>query len=139
MSNRYVPLELGRQIAERARQCCEYCRTRECYSADAFTIDHILPRSLGGQTVAENLALSCHGCNQYKSTRIFALDPVTDATVVLFNPREHEWAAHFAWNDDFTLLIGLTPIGRATVSALRLNRPGLANLRRALYTIGEHP
>ncbi len=32
-----------------------------------------------------------------------------------------------------------TPTGRATVSELQLNRPGLVNPRRALYTLGEHP
>ncbi len=46
---------------------------------------------------------------------------------------------HFAWSDDFTLLIGLTPTGRATVGALLLNRDGVVNLRRLLYLNGEHP
>lgn len=35
--------------------------------------------------------------------------------------------------------VGLTPTGRATVEALRLNRPGLITVRRALYAAGEHP
>jgi hypothetical protein len=34
---------------------------------------------------------------------------------------------------------GLTPTGRASIEALHLNRLGLLNLRRLLYTIGEHP
>jgi hypothetical protein len=46
---------------------------------------------------------------------------------------------HFTWNDDFTLMIGLTLTGRATIAALHLNRAELVNLRRALYTLGEHP
>lgn len=37
------------------------------------------------------------------------------------------------------LIIGISSIGRATVEALKLNRPGLMNLRRVLYTLGEHP
>ncbi len=49
------------------------------------------------------------------------------------------WSDHFAWNYDFTLVIGLTATGRATVEALRLNRPGVVNLRRALLAIAEHP
>jgi hypothetical protein len=59
--------------------------------------------------------------------------------VSLFHPREQRWDEHFAWNDDFTLMVGLTPMGRATIAALQLNRPGLVNLRRVLYAIGEHP
>jgi hypothetical protein len=46
---------------------------------------------------------------------------------------------HFAWSDDFTLVIGLTPTGRATVEKLQLNRSGLVNLRRVLRAVGEHP
>src|ERR1051326_8965524 len=34
---------------------------------------------------------------------------------------------------------GLTPIGRATIAALDLNRIGLVNLRRVLPSFGEHP
>jgi hypothetical protein len=57
----------------------------------------------------------------------------------LFHPREQRWEAHFAWNHDFTLILGVTPTGRATIAALQLNRPGLVNLRRVLYMVGEHP
>jgi len=57
----------------------------------------------------------------------------------LFHPREQSWDEHFAWNEDFTLILGLTPTGRATIEALHLNRSGLVNLRRVLYAIGEHP
>jgi len=45
----------------------------------------------------------------------------------------------YIWNEDFTLIIGLTPTGRATVETLQLNREGLVNLRRLLYAMGEHP
>ena len=139
MSERHVSAELRRFVADRAKQCCEYCCAQFRYSADSFTLDHITPRSLGGLTAAENLALSCHGCNQHKATRTTAFDPVTDSTVALFHPRQQHWEEHFTWNDDFTLLLGVTPTGRATIVALQLNRLGLVNLRRALYAIGEHP
>jgi len=139
MSEKHIPAELRRLVADRARHCCEYCRTQTQYSSDSFTVDHIMPRSLGGLTTAENLALCCHGCNQHKSNRTSAPDPVTDSPVLLFHPREQRWDEHFAWNEDFTLMLGLTPIGRATIGALQLNRPGLINLRRVLYAVGEHP
>ncbi|MDF5727650.1 MAG: hypothetical protein PUP92_06320 [Rhizonema sp. PD38] len=67
------------------------------------------------------------------------LDPTTKQVVSLFHPRQQSWQEHFAWNDDYTLIVGLTPTGRATVKELRLNRSGLVNLRRALFAQEEHP
>jgi len=139
MSERHIPAELRRLVANRGQQCCEYCRTQAQYSADSFTVDHIIPHSLGGSTTANNLALCRHGCNQHKSKRMVAADPVTAILVRLFHPREQRWETHFAWNDDFTHILALTPTGRAIIAALQLNRPGLVNLRRVLYAIGEHP
>jgi hypothetical protein len=46
---------------------------------------------------------------------------------------------HFCWNDNHTQIIGLTPTGRATVEALKMNRPGLVNMRQVLYLVGKHP
>lgn len=139
MPDKYIPAELRRLVAERARQCCEYCRTQAQYSPDSFSVDHILPRRLNGLTAAENLALCYHGCNQHKSSRISAPDPVTGTSVPLFHPRGQRWDDHFAWNEDCTLMLGLTPTGRATIEVLQLNRIGLLNLRRVLYVVGEHP
>jgi hypothetical protein len=59
--------------------------------------------------------------------------------VPLYNPREQRWDEHFSWSEDYLRITGLTPIGRATVEALRLNREGLVNMRRILYAVGEHP
>ena len=41
--------------------------------------------------------------------------------------------------EDYTIIIGLTPTGRATVEALQMNRRGLVNLRQALFALGKHP
>jgi hypothetical protein len=46
---------------------------------------------------------------------------------------------HFAWSDDLTLIIGLTPTGRATVVRLQLNRSGVVSLRSLLHSAGLHP
>jgi hypothetical protein len=32
----------------------------------AVEVEHVWPRSYGGNTIAENLAFACHGCNQRK-------------------------------------------------------------------------
>ncbi|MFL6216402.1 MAG: HNH endonuclease [Blastocatellia bacterium] len=139
MTKKNIPAELRRLVRGRAGDCCEYCCGQAKYSADSFSIDHIKPREQQGETEPGNLALSCLGCNQHKAKRTNAVDPVTSQVVSLFHPRQHRWEDHFEWNDDFTLMIGLTPIGRATIAALQLNRAGLVNLRRILYDIGEHP
>jgi hypothetical protein len=36
-------------------------------------------------------------------------------------------------------MVGLTPIGRATIARLELNRPNVVNLRRLLVAFQEHP
>ena len=104
-----------------------------------MTVDHVIPRATGGKTEGDNLALCCFGCNQHKSWLTSAPDPVAGEETPLFHPRRQVWEEHFTWNEDFSIVLGLSPIGRATVDALQLNRPGLANLRRVLYASGEHP
>jgi 5-methylcytosine-specific restriction endonuclease McrA len=107
MSKKRIPAELRRLVIERARGCCEYCGAQAGFSSDPFTVDHIIPRSLGGSTNLENLAYSCFGCNQHKSVRVSASDPVTESLVPLFHPRRDPWKEHFARNNDFTLMLGL--------------------------------
>jgi hypothetical protein len=66
-------------------------------------------------------------------------EPISQSLSPLFNPRTMAWKEHFIWDETFTLIIGKTTIGRATILALKLNRPQLKNLRRALIAIDEHP
>lgn len=106
---------------------------------DPFSVDHVQPWSAGGATEEQNLAWACLGCNAYKQDSLRAIDPASGSDSVLFNPRKDRWPEHFAWSDDRTRVVGLTPAGRATVHLLRLNREGLLNLRRALTHIGQHP
>ena len=51
MADRYIPAELRRLVSERAQHCGEYCHAQVRYSAEPFTVDHILPFSLGGPTL----------------------------------------------------------------------------------------
>lgn len=139
MASDYVRAELRRAVSERAGGCCEYCRTPERFMPQVFSVDHIVPRSKGGATALDNLALSCQGCNNHKYTKMTGYDLVNQRTVALYHPRQHKWHEHFAWSSDFTLIIGLSAIGRATVETLQLNREGLINLRRVLVAQGEHP
>jgi hypothetical protein len=126
-------------VAERARGCCEYCRGQAAYAMQPFSVEHVVPRGRGGLTDEANLAFSCQGCNNHKYTKTEATDPAGGAVAPLFNPRTQKWRDHFTWNHDATLVLGVTPTGRATVAALRLNREGLVNLRRVLFAHGLHP
>lgn len=136
---KYIPVELRRLVVERAQNYCEYCRYPGRYAPQTSPLDHIISREAGGPTSAENLAQSCQGCNGHKAAKTEAVDPVTGLLVPLFNPRQQRWEEHFAWSEDSLYIRGLTPVGRATVDALQLNREGLLNMRRVLYAVGEHP
>ena len=139
MSEERITAQVRSEIALRAQDCCEYCRSQARYAVQAFSVEHIVPRSRAGTSKPDNLAMACQGCNNHKYNKTHAVDPVSAEEVPLFHPRQQRWRDHFAWNDDCTLIIGLTPTGRATVAALHLNRDGLVNLRGVLYRAGEHP
>lgn len=127
------------ELRIRAFGCCEYCQIRSNYAPSSFPGDHINPSSKGGKNELDNLAYSCNGCNWYKGDKTQGVDPETGQLVNLFNPRKHAWVEHFSWVENELQIIGLTPIGRATINALKLNRPNLINLRFALAAIGVHP
>ena len=130
---------LRKLVAERARGLCEYCRSPRAYSVAPFSVEYIRPLARGGSHESDNLALACLGCNGHKHAKTEAVDPITGNAVELFHPRRQKWPDHFAWSKDYTLIIGRTPTGRATVEALRLNREAHVNLRKLLYGVGIHP
>jgi 5-methylcytosine-specific restriction endonuclease McrA len=66
----YIPVELQQKIRTHFANCCAYCRTAEVLTATTFEFEHIQPRSVGGQTIWENLCLACPSCNRYKANRI---------------------------------------------------------------------
>lgn len=135
----YIPVGLQRQVRDRFTNCCAYCRTSEALTVTTFEFEHITPRSAGGESILENLCLSCPSCNRYKAQRQTAIDPLTETMVSLFHPQLEAWTDHFAWSEDNTEIIGLTAIGRATILALKMNRPQMIRVRRMWVKMGEHP
>ncbi len=85
------------------------------------------------------LETECEPCNLYKASRQTAVDGITQQEVPLFHPQQQLWKEHFAWSEDGTEIIGLTPVGRATISALKMNRSQLTRVRRMWVKMGEHP
>jgi hypothetical protein len=118
-----------RETAARAAHRCEYCRAPEVAFNFPFEVEHVTPPGLGGSDEPENLALSCRSCNIFKGNQLSASDPITGEIVRLFHPRLDLWAQHFMVADD-EHVIGLTPIGHATVELLRMNTPPQLNARR---------
>lgn len=139
MSESQLSPSLRQQVICRARGCCEYCLSQEKFSPDPFSVEHVIPRVKGGSNALENLAFACQGCNGHKHTATQAVDPINGELTPLFNPRTHPWNDHFLWADNFTIVVGKTAIGRATVERLRLNRSGVVNLRLVLWQINRHP
>jgi HNH endonuclease len=139
MSREYISVSLRQLVIDRAAGSCEYCRSSGDFALESMELEHVIPVSQGGLTTADNLALACHGCNNYKQARTMGFDPVTEEFISLYHPREMLWDKHFAWSEDTTFVIGLTAIGRVTVILLKLNRAGVVNLRQILTIVGKHP
>ena len=50
----------------------------------------------------------------------------------VFNPRTEKWQDHFEMRE--SQILGRTPMGRATVAALAMNRPVAVAIRRGAMT-----
>jgi hypothetical protein len=134
MSQTYIPAELRRLVRERAREACEYCLIPERAAFAAHQVDYIIAEKHGGQTNADNTALSCILCNISKGSDLTSIDPVSGAIVPLFHPRKDRWSSHHQ-------LVGgriepLTAVGRATVRLLHLNHPERVEERESLIAAG---
>lgn len=139
MSKAFISKAIRRRLMERDRRRCVYCLSQERITGQPMDIDHIIPEARGGPTSVGNLCLACGKCNQYKGEEVTAPDPLTEISVPLFHPLEQSWSDHFSWSPEGDRVIGLTPTGRATVEALKLNRIELVNARREWVKVGWHP
>lgn len=140
MSRLRLSAEADRHLRELAGHRCGYCLSPQHLVFAPLEIEHIQPRSHGGSDEEENLWLSCPLCNAHKSNRTSAIDPVTNTLQPLFNPRTQIWREHFRWSRDGLRIIGRTPIGRATVTALQLDSDPVAiEVRSHWISAGWHP
>lgn len=130
-----VAATLESSVWQRANRRCEYCQLPADDHPGPFQIDHIIAEKHGGETAAENLALSCWHCNVHKGPNIAGLDPETRALTPLFHPRRDRWNEHFTW--DGPRLTALSAIGRTTIAVLRINDPLSIALRESLLAEGR--
>ena len=71
-----------KNILLRDRNTCQYCG--ETFGPGDLTLDHVIPRSRGGDSTWENLVARCHACNRRKGNRM--LDEIDDM-ILLREPR----------------------------------------------------
>jgi hypothetical protein len=139
MSKVRIPQSLRQRLLTAANGRCAYCRSLTAITGARHVIDHIVPIAAGGQTIWGNLCVACHSCNEFKGAQTEAIDPETGVVALIFHPRQQEWQEHFAWNQDGGRIIGLTPVGRATIIALKMNHPDIVAARRLWVSAGWHP
>ncbi|MBX7232861.1 MAG: HNH endonuclease [Caldilineales bacterium] len=139
MAGTAIPSSLRDWVRRRADYRCEYCQSSEWLTGQRGHIDHIVPESRGGETTADNLCLACAACNSAKLDRVEAIDPESGMMTPLFSPRRQNWEEHFAWDKSEVQIVGLSPCGRATVAALKLNRPLVIAARAVWVSVGRHP
>ncbi len=137
--SQYISENLRNQIADNDKGQCCYCKTNAANSGIPMTHDHIKPISKSGENTFENICLACRSCNEFKSDLVEAIDPLSGEITSLFNPRIQKWSDHFVWSSDATRIEGLTTIGRATITCLRMNNSVIIVARRRWAISGWHP
>src|SRR6202166_368805 len=71
-----------KNILLRDRNTCQYCGV--LLPSGELTLDHVIPRSRGGNSTWENLVACCHACNRRKGNRMLA---EIDDMILLREPR----------------------------------------------------
>lgn len=137
MTSTKIPAELHQFVSDRAQENCEYCLLHQNFSIYTHEVDHIIAQKHGGQTIAENLALSCLSCNRHKGTDLATFDPATGEITLLFHPRNQIWLEHFLLSNG--KIEGITPIGRATAKLLIFNNPTRILERQLLIGENQYP
>lgn len=78
-----------RNLVRRDESTCQYCGRRP--GANELSIDHVMPRSRGGETSWENCVLACVHCNRRKGSKL-----VHDAGMrLLTRPNAPQWSPIF--------------------------------------------
>ncbi|MGA3129532.1 MAG: HNH endonuclease [Terracidiphilus sp.] len=71
-----------KNILLRDRNTCQYCG--EALPPGELTLDHVVPRSRGGNSTWENLVACCHECNRKKGNRLLS---EIDDMILMREPR----------------------------------------------------
>lgn len=81
-----------RNLYRRDRNTCQYCGRR--FPSEELSIDHVVPRALGGKSTWENCVVACTRCNTRKGIR-----SLEEARMrLLRKPSEPQWKAAYAFH-----------------------------------------
>ena len=111
-----VPRAVKRRISRRALFArdgwkCVYCGT----AGGRLTLDHVIPRSKGGDSVWENVVTACAPCNLRKGDRL-----LEEVSMSLPRPPEHRHrCSSFAWPRSACRTAGISTCPRSSSSAPR--------------------
>lgn len=76
-----------RGVLIRDRDTCQYCGVQP--GRTNLTIDHVVPRSQGGQTIWDNVVTACRECNRKKGGRT----PEEANMLLRIKPRQPQYVA----------------------------------------------
>lgn len=76
--------KIRERVLTRDGYVCQYC------GKVANTVDHIVPRRLGGDDSMDNLVASCRRCNSRKGGRFFESAPTPPTPHGLFMPENSQ-------------------------------------------------
>jgi HNH endonuclease len=136
MSKTYISASLRRMVFDRADGKCEYCLIPEALALASHQVDHAISEKHGGETVSENLALSCSFCNQAKGSDVGSIDSETGEYIRLYHPRRDLWVEHFQIDAGTGEILGISAVGRVTVRLLQMNRVAYLPERLLLLQAG---
>ena len=136
MSKTYISASLRRIVFERADGNCEYCLIPDALALASHQVDHVISEKHGGETVSENLALSCSFCNQAKGSDVGSIDFETGEYVRFYHARRDQWMEHFEIDTATGEILGMSAIGRVTVRLLQMNRAAYLPERLMLLQAG---
>ncbi len=72
---------IRQMVRQRANFLCEYCHSPERIATNRFTVDHIIPKSLGGSNDSDNLAKASRRCNERRYNFVAGFDRETQTVV----------------------------------------------------------
>ena len=84
-----------RNLYRRDNFTCQYCGSRP--GTQELTLDHVVPRSMGGRTTWENCVLACTACNTRKGGRT----PEGARMILRTVPRKPAWSPWYSFARKF--------------------------------------
>lgn len=101
----YTKLAFSRKaVFKRDRFSCQYCK--KYLKSGQVTVDHVIPKSMGGNSSFSNCVTSCYSCNNKKGSRtpeqanmLLLTQPVAPTGYIHYISEQDHW--HNEWNDFF--------------------------------------